>query len=425
MSILIESPIHIDGTRQDIYIEDRTIQHIGEVPPRNRNNADHTIKASKKLISPSLKNGHTHAGMSLLRGWEDDLPLQTWLEEKIWPVEEHLTPEDIYWGTRLACLEMIKSGTTFCNDMYWEFDAICRAVSDSGMRARVSGVFIDHFDEDIADQQIEQARENAEQIDNYPDRVQFALGPHATYTVSRKSLEWAGTFSRENEIPLNIHLAETKEDVNKCKEQFKCTPIEYLDRLGALHAQTVLFHGIWVTKDDVQRIAEREAQVVYNPISNLKLASGMDFPLQAYQDAGVSVCLGTDGVASNNNHDLFEEIKMAALLQKQRTNDPEALPASEAFRLATSAPADIFDTPCGTIQEGERADLILVDLTSPSLTPLHEEESHLTYAASGGCVDTVICDGELLMENRQVREESKIRDRATEHAMDLINRHEP
>ncbi len=273
MSILIEQPRHPDGSRKDVYIADGRIKRIGNISPEQRTGADHTIQASDRLIAPSLSNGHSHAAMTLMRGWEDDLPLDTWLKEKIWPVEDRLSPDDIYWGTRLACVEMIKSGTTHFNDMYWEFEQICQAVSDSGIRAHVSGVFIDQFDEEMAQKQIEQSKRHAEQIDTFPDRVQFALGPHAIYTVSRESLEWASTYSREQEIPMNIHLAETRTDVENCQEQHGCSPVEYLDRLGGLHEHTVIAHGLWVSDDDIELIADRGARVVYNPIASWPRAS--------------------------------------------------------------------------------------------------------------------------------------------------------
>lgn len=421
MSILVEQPRHTDGTRKDVYIADSRIEAIGNVPEKQQASADRTIDASNMLIAPSFTNGHSHAAMTLMRGWADDLPLETWLKEKIWPVEERLSPEDIYWGTRLACLEMIKSGTTHFNDMYWEFEQICEAVTDSGIRAHVSGVFIDQFDEEVARDQIEQSKRNAELIENYPDRVRFALGPHAVYTVSPESLEWASGYSRDQGVPMNIHLAETRQDVENCREEHGCSPVEYLDRHGGLHKQTVIAHGLWVTDDDIELIADRNARVVYNPVANLKLASGLDFPYDTYREAGVPIMLGTDGVASNNNHDLFEEIKTAALLQKQVQDDPSALPAREAFELATKTPAEIFDLPIGRLAEGALADVMLLDLSHPSLSPVHDAYSLLTYAASGGAVDTVICNGEVIMEDRTVDGEEKVRDRAGEHAQKLVS----
>jgi len=422
VSILIQTARTLDRSGCDVYIENGSIEHVGSVPDEKRNEADRVIRGENKLLVPGLINGHTHSAMTLFRGWGDDLPLETWLNERIWPAEARLTQEDVYWGTRLACLEMIKSGTTFFNDMYWEFNQICRAVTDSGLRAEVSGVFIDQFDTEKAREQRDASKKHAEEVRSYPDRVSYALGPHAVYTVSEASLEWAATFTRERDLQLHIHAAETDSDVEECRAKHGVSPIRFLDQLGALHERTVLAHGVWVDEDDIRRIAESGASVVHNPQSNLKLATGMSFPLDAYREAGVPVCLGTDGVAANNSYSLFEEIKSTALLQKGLQNDPEAVPAGEAWSLATHNAADVFRLDAGRVQEGAAADLILIDLDHPALQPLHDVHSNLVYAASEGVVHTTICDGEVLMEDREVPGEDEVRQQAAERAYQLVNR---
>ncbi len=422
MTILIENLRTIDQASCDIYIEDNLITRIGEVTEQQRQSADLVLDGTDKLAVPGLMNGHTHGAMTLLRGWGDDLPLDTWLNERIWPAEARLTEGDVYWGTRLACLEMIRSGTTFFNDMYWNFSSICRAIEDSGLRAIVSGVFIDHFDLDKAREQIEASREHAEEISNYPDRISYALGPHALYTVSKNSLEWAAQHTREHDLPLHIHVAETEKDVKECREKHDQSPVQYLNELGVIHERTVIAHGVWVDEEDIRILAESGASVVHNPLSNYKLSTGTSFPYKRYIDAGVPVCLGTDGAAANNSYNLFEEIKMTALLQKGMQNDPEAVPADEAWSLATDVPADVFRLDAGRLEEGKKADLILIDLNHPALQPLHDVYSQLAYASPEGAVDTTICDGEVLMENRNVPGEQEILENASKRAHHLVEK---
>jgi 5-methylthioadenosine/S-adenosylhomocysteine deaminase len=368
-------------------------------------------------------NGHTHAAMTLFRGFGDDLPLQTWLEDKIWPLEEKLTDEDVYWATRLACLEMIRTGTTFFNDMYWEFEAIKDAVADSGIRARISGVFIDQFDEELADQQRQMNRELADQREDLPGRIDFALGPHSIYTVSADSLEWIANFSRDQDIPVHIHLAETEWEVEDCREKHGTTPVRYLDQMNFFHDGVVAAHGLWLEDEEIQILAENDVSVIYNPMSNLKLTSGADFRYEALRDAGVQVCLGTDGVASNNNLNLFEEIKTASLLQKNRTSDPTTLPAQEAFGLATRQAADVFELNAGRIEEGRQADFMLIDTNTAetALADVHDTNSLLAYALTPDAIDTVICSGDVLMRNGEPTdsEYSKIIEKHRELTVEL------
>lgn len=401
--------VRLHGERTNIKIDNGVIESIGPLAG-DKKSFDQTIDGSDLLACPSLLNGHTHASMTLFRGFGDDLPLQQWLEEKIWPREALLDHDMVYWGTRLAILEMIQTGTTFFNDMYWEFDAICEAVEDSGVRAMVSGVFIDQFDEEMAEQQRNRNKELFQRIDELTDRVQFALGPHSIYTVSPESLRWIGEFSREHDLPVHIHLSETKKEVENCQEQHGKTPVEYLDDLSFLHENVIAAHALWLTDSDIEIMAEQDVSVIYNPLSNLKLTAGDDFPYQKLKEAGVTIGLGTDGVASNNNLNLWEEIKMASLIQKNRQKDATTLPAQEAFGLATYAPAEIFGLNSGRIQEGANADLVLLRENHPSLSlsDIHNEASHLAYAMTPDAIDTVVVGGEILMENGTIGETDEI-----------------
>ena len=420
MSMVVEN-IRVYGDRRDILIKDGTIQQIGTVSPEDKDNAQTVLDGTKRFAIPSLINAHTHTAMTLFRGFGDDMPLQQWLEEKIWPREAELDHEMVYWGSRLAILEMIQTGTTFFNDMYWEFDAICEAVRDSGIRAMVSGVFIDQFDPEMAKKQRNQNKRLFERTSRLPDRVQFALGPHSIYTVSPESLRWVGEFSQKHNLPVHIHLCETKEEVENCREQQGMTPVEYLDELDVLHDNLIAAHAIWLTDHDIEILAERGVSIIYNPISNLKLTSGDDFAYSKLKNAGIPICLGTDGVASNNSYNLWEEIKMASLIQKNRQDDATALPAHEAFNLATSSAARIFDLNCGRIEETARADFLMVREDHPSLamSDIHDEFSHLAYTLSPDAIETVICDGEILMNNDEIEDKQEILDKARQYARKL------
>lgn len=402
MSTVIEN-VQVNGNQNDLHLSDGKIKSIGELPEDVKTAADTCLDGSEKLAVPTFHNGHTHAAMTLFRGFGDDMPLQQWLEDKIWPLEEQLSADDVYWATRLACQEMISSGTTFFNDMYWEFDAIRRAVADSGIRAMISGVFIDQFDEEMAKKQRKQNKKLHEQIGDLPDRIQFALGPHSIYTVSQESLEWIAEFSRKHELPVHIHLSETEWEVQQCRDQHGTTPVRYLSEIGFLHENVVAAHCIWLEDEEIEILGERDVSVVYNPLSNLKLNAGSDFRYEDLREAGVDIVLGTDSVASNNNFDMTEEIKMAALLQKNRQDDPTVLPAEEALNMATRRAADIFDLNTGVLEEGRDADLTLVDTTHPalSLIDVHDRQSHLSYTLPSEAIDTVVCDGAFLMRDGQ------------------------
>lgn len=353
-------------------------------------------------LFPSLRNGHTHAAMTLFRGWGDDLPLMTWLEERIWPAEGRMSAEDVYCGTRLALLEMIRTGTTYLNDMYWHAPAIARAVSEMGLRAHVGAAFVDLGQASVAAHWRGEVESWLEQRDEWGPRVRAAIAPHAVYTVSTANLRWLGDLAEEHDLLYHIHLSETGGEVERCVAEHGVSPGRLLADLGLVGDRLVAAHGVHLTAEEFALLGEAGAAVVTNPAANLKLAVGGIFDYVAARKAGVRVVIGTDGVASNNNHDLLEEIKLAALLQKHRANDPTVLPAPEALTLATSGPAGLFGPGTGQVAVGEPADLILVDLSGPATTPGHDAVSDLVYAASGAVVHTTICDGRVLMHERRV-----------------------
>lgn len=360
------------------------------------------IDAAGLHVFPALRNGHTHAAMTLFRGWGDDLPLMEWLQGHIWPAEARMTADDVYHGTRLALVEMIRSGTVYLNDMYWHADAVGRAVGELGLRAHLGSVFIDHGDPDTARRWKDDVLRRIDEREALPDRVDLALAPHAIYTVSPANLEWLGGLARDHDLFLHIHLSETEDEVQRCVAEHGVRPAHLLERLGLLGPNLVAAHGVYLDADELDLLGEAGATVVTNPAANLKLATGGIFDYPGARAAGVRVALGTDGPGSNNNLDLVEEMKIAALVQKHRARDATALSAREALALATTCAAEAFRLGTGRIEPGQAADLILVDLSGAGTQPGHDPVSDLVYAASGSCVHTTVCDGRVLMHDRRI-----------------------
>lgn len=423
MAILIKNVL-LEGKKRNIYIKGNLIAAISEAG--NNKEAEFVIDGKDKAAIPGLFNAHTHAAMTLLRGYADDMQLQKWLSTKIWPIEERMTEEDVYWGTKLACLEMIKSGTVFFNDMYWHWRGSVRAVMESGIRAALSAVFIDGFDEGRAKEQMKRNETLYEESKNLPERIIFMLGPHAIYTVSEESLCWVRDFAEEHDLLVHIHLSETEREVRECVEVYGMRPVEFLDSIGFLSPRTIAPHCVHLSRKEIEILKKRDVKIVHTPVSNMKLASGR-MPYEELKWAGLSsnIALGTDGCASNNNLDMFEEMKIASLFQKAFSGDTTSMPAEEAFALATRNAAKMFRLNSGTIAKGKLADVVLLDLKQVNLVPNHNLISNIVYSANGSCVDTVICDGRILMEDRKVEGEEKIKEKAERVAYELVNRNSP
>jgi 5-methylthioadenosine/S-adenosylhomocysteine deaminase len=418
MSILIKG-VHLNGETTDIFIEGNRIKEIGD---NLTVKAEEVIQGEGKAAIPSFVNGHTHAAMTLLRGYADDMPLKEWLETKIWPVEAHMTEEDVYWGAKLACLEMIKTGTTFFNDMYWHWRGTARAVEEMGIRAAISAVFIDLFDQHKAREQIALNEELYQGREQFGPRVTFTLGPHAIYTVSEEALRWCAQFARAKGLLIHFHLAEGEEEVSRCLEEHGKRPVRYLEEIGFLGPHLVACHCVWLNDEDMDILKAHDVRVVHNPVSNMKLAVGGVFPYPQLRKRGVIAALGTDGCSSNNNLDMLESAKFASLLQKFHTGDPVVMPAPEALEMITVQGARAFGLESGLIEKGRWGDIALVDLNRPQLTPHFHLASDLIYAAHGSCVDTLICDGRVLMRGGRVEGEEEIMAKARERAFDLVKR---
>ena len=412
MSLLVKNVL-LSGKMVDIHVIDNVIALIGT---DLSDHADRTIDGRGKAVIPGFVNGHGHAAMTLFRGFADDMPLRPWLEKKIWPNEAKLTRSDIYWGTKLACLEMIKSGTTTFMDMYFHYGAIAEAACEMGMRAVISAVLFDSFDPEKTLACQRSVERLYEEKANYSRRIKFSLGPHAIYTVSGELLRWAHRFAMEHNLLIHLHLAETQQEVADSVRDFGMTPVRYLYKLGVLSPRLVIAHGLYVDDDEIRMLADHQVKVVHNPASNMKLASGGRFKFDEMRAAGVTVGLGTDGCSSSNNLDMVEAMKLASLLGKVWRGDPEATPATAVFEAATRAGGRLTGWDIGRLEVGALADFSLIDLDSPVFTPNYNLISNLVYAANGSCVDTVVCDGRVLMENRVVEGEREILEEARRRA---------
>jgi 5-methylthioadenosine/S-adenosylhomocysteine deaminase len=385
------------GERVGLRVEGSVIAELGaSVEPRD---GDELIDASGMLLCPPMVNGHTHAAMTLFRGFGDDMPLMEWLQKKIWPAEAKLEPDDVYWGTRLACIEMIRSGTTRFFDMYWHGGEVARAVLDSGIRAAVSTVMIDELDPAKGEAMRPEVLESLDRVAEAGETVSPSLGPHAIYTVSGESLSWIAQVGNEREIPIQIHLSETEQEVQDCLEAHGKRPAAYLDSLGFLGERTVLAHGVWLDDSELELVAERGTTVVANPAANMKLGVGGLLPYPQAASAGVAIGLGTDGVSSNSNLDMFEEVKLFALTQKHASGDPSTLPAAEALAIARGLRSPVLGAT--SLAAGEPADFLLIRGSDPELS-VGEPDADLVYAAGGSVVDSTVVAGQVLMRGREV-----------------------
>ncbi len=414
MSGLTVTGAVLDGETVGVRCVDGSIEAIGsEVVPLP---GDETIDAGGAPLVPALVNGHTHAAMTLFRGYGGDLPLMRWLREVVWPVEERIEPEDVYWGTRLACLEMIRTGTARIWDMYWHPEATARAVEDAGLRATIGGPLFD-ADGKTAETQGRVAAE-LDALAAHDGPIGAALAPHSIYTVSEELLRWTAEQAAERGAAIHIHLSETEGEVSGCVERHGERPAAYLDRLGLLGERTLLAHGVWLDQAELELIAARGATVVTNPVANMKLAVGGVFPYPAARRAGVAVGLGTDGAGSNDSLDLLADLKAFALMQRHTAGDPTVLPAAEAWRIATGAHAPLFHDGQPPLTPGAPADFLLLRRDTYEIG-LGDLASDLVYAASGSVVDTTVVAGRALMRNGEVEGATEVVAHAAERARRL------
>lgn len=378
------------------------------------------IDATGQLVVPGFVNAHTHAAMTLLRSYADDLPLQEWLTEKIWPVEAQLTGDDVYWGTMLAIVEMIRAGVTSFGDMYFFMDRAAQAVAESGMRAALASGL---FDGDLWEKQFADAKALHREWHGEADgRIQVMMGPHAPYSAFR-GMQRAAEAAQDLGIGLHIHLAETKREVDECLERHKVTPVALVAQTGVLDGPVLAAHCVHVTPEDREILAEKGVCVAHNPTSNMKLGSGRA-PIQSMVDRGIVVGLGTDGTSSNNNLDLLEEARLAAFLAKMELS-PAALAAPVCLEMATLNGAKALGfNDVGELAPGYQADLVLIDMSAPHWHPPFDPCANLIYSANSRDVTSVMVAGRLLMKDRVIQtvDEAEVLREATARGFDLVRR---
>lgn len=385
-----------------IIVGDGQIKEIGQGNPSHQN-YEKVIDGTNKLAMPGFINTHTHAAMTLLRGYADDLPLMEWLQNKIWPLEEKLTPEHIYWGTMLAIAEMIKSGTTTFADMYFCMDEAAKAAEMTGIRAVLSRGMVGIGPQ--ADLALKQSEEFVSNWHNRAEgRITVMLGPHAPYTCPPDYLKKVLALAEKTRVGIHIHVAETNTEFRDIKKEYGKTPVEHLESLGLFEHKVLAAHCVHLTENDMEIMARYEVGVAHNPESNMKLASGIA-PVPQMLEAGITVALGTDGASSNNNLDMLQEMRTCALLHKVNNMDPTAIPAYTALKMATVNGAKVLglEDRVGQLKEGMKADFILLNLDGAHMTPRYDLVANVVYAAQAGDVDTVIIDGNIVMENKVIK----------------------
>jgi len=407
MNILIKNASILTLTDNDkilhnanIAIEGQYIKYVGEVPEDFK--ADRVIDANNKLVMPGLINSHTHIAMSLFRNYADDLPLWPWLTEKIWPLEEKLTAEDVYWGSMLSVVEMIKSGITCFADMYFFMDETAKSVVESGMRASLSRGLSGDGD---TTKKFKEVREFYDNWHRKADgRINVLVGPHAPYTCPPDFLKKTIELAKDLKTGIHIHLSETKKEIEDSYKNYGKSPIKHVYDLGLFEVPTLAAHCVHVSDEDIDILKENNVNVANNPGSNLKLGSGFA-PIEKMIRKGVNVALGTDGSSSNNNLNMFEEINLAAIVNKAVNLDTTVIPAITAIKMATinGARAVGLENEIGTIEAGKKADIIFIDLNKPHFYPKYNLLSSLTYSAQASDVETVIIDGKIVMENYEIK----------------------
>ena len=401
----------LEDKRVNIYVNDGMISSITPSVPGEPLTVDATtevVDCSTKAVLPSFINMHTHAAMSMMRGVGEDISFHEWLA-RIWRIESGLTPEYVYYATKLACLEMIKTGTATFNDQYWFMPQARLAAVEMGIRPVLSYVLCDRMDPEQSRIQISECIRQYEDSLTWPEKTQFAISVHAVYSVCEDTIVWAARFASEHGLKLHIHLSETQKEVNDCKAAHNgMSPVEYLESLGFLSQDVIAAHALWLSEKDVEILGRRRVNCVHNINSNLKLTSGYRFKYNELRDAGANVCIGTDGCGSSNNLDMLEAMKTAAIVQKAWRGDPTAMPLDELFAAGTSNGAKALGINTGVVKVGNKADLMLVDIDNWHFVSNAPTLANFVYSAHSDCIDSLMCDGRWIMRNRIVKGEREI-----------------
>jgi 5-methylthioadenosine/S-adenosylhomocysteine deaminase len=402
----------IDGKfiEANIGVEGNRIAYIG----KKKISGEAEIDASSKLILPGLFNAHTHLAMTLFRGYAEDMPLMNWLE-KVWWTERKLTAKDVYWGSMLGILEMIKTGTTAFSDLYIYMDEVAKAVGETGMRAVLCYGMADRGSEEKAEKELRIGMGFIKNWNRAFGRIKAVFGPHAPYTCTPEFLRGVKEKADEMQTLVHIHVAETKHEFDEISKKYGKTPIRLLDDIGFLDSNVVIAHAVWVEREEMQILKDKNVSIVHNPVSNLKLASGIA-KIAEMHAMGINVCLGTDGAASNNTYNLFEEIKLASLLQKVASGRADALHAKDVLYMATRNGYKAYKLNSGELKTGMLADIALLNRKSFSYIPEYNPLHSIVYASYGCEVTHTIVDGKPLMEDGTILtlDEEKVVDRVEE-----------
>lgn len=429
MSILIKNATIItqNSNREiidecDILINENKIEAVGKNIKTENGKPETIIDGKGKITIPGLINSHTHVAMTMLRGLGEDLPLQQWLEKKIWPVENKLKAKDVYYGSMLGICEMLHSGITTFNDMYFiSADEVPKAAEKLGMRAIANRAMLDLPFKTSPEKELKEAKSFVERWRN-KELITPSIACHAPYTCSEELLIKAKEFANKNRIKFHIHVSETRKEVFDCLNKTKKYPVEYLDSLGLIDENSIFAHAGWVTKREISIIGKKKATVVNCPISNLKLATGGICPVREYLASGANVTIGTDSAASNNSLNMFESIKITALLQKHHYWKADALPTRSIFDFATINGAKALGINAGSIEKGKFADVVLLDKNA-NLAPSHDIVSNIIYSAGPQNVSDVIINGKIVMRDRKILtvDEKHIIKEANDIARNLIS----
>ena len=402
---LILNPNNFENKKQSLLIKGNLIAEIAD--EIDEAGVEKIIDADGKILLPGLINTHTHLSMTLFRGLADDLSLDSWLNDHIWPMEANLNGDYCYIGALLGAIEMIKSGTTTFSDMYFYMEDVARAVEDAGIRAVLSYGMIDFGDAERRENEINQNMTLFNSCNGIANgRIKVFLGPHSPYTASEDLLKKVRELADEYNMGIHIHVSETQKEINDSLDEKGLRPFEYLEKIGFLGPDVVAAHCVWLSDEEIEIIKKHGVKVSHNPCSNMKLASGVS-PVSKLIENDICVSIGTDGASSNNNLDLIEELKTASLLQKVSTLDPKVLSSDEAIEMATIKGAETLglSDEIGSIEVGKKADIILIDTNAANMTPDSSSlSSNVIYSANGSNVDTTICDGKILMENKKLTE---------------------
>ncbi len=380
----------------DVLIKDNIIEKI-----EKEINAETDVKINAKnmIIMPGIVNTHTHLAMSIFRGYKDDRKLVDWLENAIFPVEDKLEPDDIYWNSCLSCIEMVKSGTTTCNDMYFGMDKTAEAIDRVGLRSVIAWCITD----DSIRDKVEQTKKFAKKYNKRNSKITVWVSPHAPYSCNPETIKSCVNSAKELNTGIHIHLSETLDEEKTIKTKYKKSATKYLSNLGVFDVPVVLAHGIYISDSDMKMLKNIKGGISHNPISNCKLSSGI-CNVTKLRKNGIAVGLGTDGIGSTTTLDMFEEMKTAAYLQKVNTMEPTSINAYDILKMATIEGAKVLglEKEIGTLEVGKKADIIFIKTDKIHLVPENDISSNIVYSANGTDVDTVMVDGKIIMKNRKM-----------------------